>query len=253
MTAFHSAFAEALEGRPDALAPALAADQRTSAAMAVYRNTTVKARIDALQANYPTIAELTGDEWFRAVAAVFVAEQPGDDPVMAGFGEGFPDWLVRFEPAREYPYLPPVARLDRAWTEAHLARDAEPLRAGDVAPLGLALAGKTLALHPSTRVFWFDWTAPSLWLAHRCPDGKAGLEWCQSGEGLLIVRPGMEVTTMRLSAAAHAFLKAIRLGRPVGAAAAAAQGVSPGVNVSTILADLLAAGTFAAFNPEPFK
>lgn len=253
MTAFHTAFVAALEGRPDALSPALAADDRTSAALAIYRNTTVKARIDALQANYPTIAELTGDEWFRAVAAVFVAEQPGDDPVMAGFGEGFSDWLVRFEPAREHPYLPPVARLDRAWTEAHLARDAEPLRADDVARLGLALAGRTLALHPSARVFWFDWTAPSLWLAHRYPDGEAGLEWCLGGEGLLIVRPGMDVSALRLSAAAHAFLKAVRQGRPVVAAAAAAQGASPGVNVSTILADLLAAGTFAALNPEPFQ
>lgn len=38
---------------------------------AVYRNTVIKGRIDALQANYPAVARLIGEEWFRAAAAIF--------------------------------------------------------------------------------------------------------------------------------------------------------------------------------------
>ena len=96
-------------------------------AIAVYRNTSIKGRIDALEANYPTVLQMVGAEWFRAAAREFVEVQPGDDPVLIGFGVGFADWLAAFEPTSEMPYLAPAARLDRAWTEAHLAPDALPL------------------------------------------------------------------------------------------------------------------------------
>ncbi|MDI6625577.1 MAG: DNA-binding domain-containing protein, partial [Brevundimonas sp.] len=118
MTAFHDAFAQALEGRFDDLWPHLTPDDRTLGAIAVYRNTSIKGRIDALEANYPTVARMVGGDWFRAAAREFVEDQPGDDPVLAGFGEGFPAWLAAFEPARDLPYLSPIARLDRASVQA---------------------------------------------------------------------------------------------------------------------------------------
>jgi len=36
---------------------------------AVYGNTVLKGCIDALQASYPTVCQLVGEEWFRAAAA----------------------------------------------------------------------------------------------------------------------------------------------------------------------------------------
>lgn len=141
MTAFHAAFSIALEGRFDDLWPHLAPDDRTLAALSVYRNTATKGRIDALEANYPTVVDMVGRDWFRAVAREYVEEEPGHDPVMAAYGDGFPAWLARFEPARPMAYLPPAARLDRAWTEAHLAEDAPTMTARQAASLGLALTG----------------------------------------------------------------------------------------------------------------
>lgn len=249
MTAFHAAFAEALEGRPDALWPEMDGDDRTLAALAIYRNTAAKARIDALQANYPTIAELTGDEWFRAAARAFTDGAPGAEPAMAGFGKGFPDWLERFAPARSLPFLAPVARLDRAWTEAHLAADAAPLASEQAARLGLALAGVVLTLHPSLSLFRFDWSVPSLWLAHRYPEAGGSLEWRLATEGLIIWRPGLEVRARRVAPAEYAFLQACRLGRPLAVAAASAQGAAPRTDVSSLFADFIQAGVFAAIAP----
>ena len=260
MTAFHAVFADALDGRPDALWSEMADDDRSRAALDVYRNTTVKARIDALQANYPTVAELTGEEWFRAAAHAFTDAAPGDDPAMAAFGEGFPAWLERFTPAQSLPYLAPVARLDRAWTEAHLAPDATPLTSDQAAELGLALAGVVLRLHPSLRLFRFDWSAPSLWLAHRYPELDGSLEWLPAAEGLIIWRPGLEVRARRISPAEYAFLQACRLGRPLAVAAAAAQGPAQGSapsgrvgrsDISSLFADLIQAGVFAPVVPGP--
>jgi hypothetical protein len=250
MTVFHAAFAEALAGRPDALMSELA-DGDQAAALAVYRNTTVKARIDALQANYPTIADLTGEEWFRAAAREFADAEPGEDPVMTAYGAGFPAWLERFAPARSLPFLAPVARLDRAWTEAHVAVDARPLSADEAARPGLALAGLVLPLHPSLRLFRFDWSAPSLWLAHRYPTPGGSLEWHQATESLIVWRPGLEVTARRISPSEYAFLQACQLGRPLAVAAAVAQGAAPRVDTSSLLAELIHAGVFAPLAQGP--
>lgn len=252
MTVFHAAFDDALKGRSDASALGFGAGDE-AAGLAVYRNTTVKARIDALQSNYPTIARLTGDEWFRAAARVFVDEAPGSDPAMVIYGEEFPVWLERFPPAGRLPFLAPVARLDRAWTEAHVAVDAVPLTSLEAARSGLALAGAVLALHPSLRLFRFDWSAPSLWLAHRFPDQDGGMEWRLAVEALIVWRPVLEVRARRITPAEHAFLQACRLGRPLAVAAAAAQGAAPGVDTSALLADLIHAGVFAplAQGPRP--
>lgn len=256
MTAFHAAFTDALDGRPDALMFGMASDDRSLAALSIYRNTTIKARIDALQANYPTVAELTGEEWFRAAAGAFVADEPGSDPVMAAYGEGFPAWLSRFVPARSLPFLAPVARLDRAWTEAHLAPDAVPLAAAQAAGAGLALAGLVLPLHPSVRLFRFDWSAPSLWLAHRYPEAGGSLDWRPEIEALIVWRPALEVTAQRLSPAEYAFLQACRLGRPLGVAAAAAQDVSGSgrqgrADLPSLFASLIQAGVFAPLCSGP--
>ena len=53
MTGFHAAFDRALTGDLESLRPHLEAGDRTLGALAVYRNTTIKGRIDALEANYP--------------------------------------------------------------------------------------------------------------------------------------------------------------------------------------------------------
>lgn len=256
MTVFHAAFADALDGRPDGLWPELVDDDRSMAALAVYRNTTTKARIDALQANYPTVAELTGEEWFRAAARAFTGDEPGGDPAMAAYGDGFADWLEWFAPAQGLPFLAPVARLDRAWTEAHLAPDAAPLASAQAAGLGLALAGAVLTLHPSLRLFRFDWSAPSLWLTHRYPDLGGSLEWRPVVEGLIVWRPDLEVRARRITPAEYAFLQACRLGRPLAVAVAAAQGAQSRRNgwadTSSLFADLLQAGVFAPLNSGPW-
>lgn len=244
MTRFHHAFSVALDGRFDALWPHLVPDDRTLGAIAVYRNTSIKGRVDALEANYPTVSRMVGTDWFRAAAREFVEAEPGDDPVLAAFGTAFPDWLATFEPAMEMPYLAPVARLDRAWTEAHLSRDAVPLTASQASAAGLALTAMPLPLHPSARLFWFDWNAPSLWLEHRFSAGLSELCWLPYPEGLLIHRPGGEVRARHLSRAEWAFLDACRSGRPVGVASLSARSVRPKADVSSLFADLIACGVF---------
>lgn len=251
MSAFHTAFEAALAGDTEALLPHLVVDDRTRAAIGVYRNTALKARIDALEANFPTVVQMVGTDWFRAAARAFAAGHPGDDPVMVIYGEPFPEWLATFGPARDLPYLAPCARLDRAWTEAHVAADAAVMTPAEAGALGAALTGLSVGLHPSVRLFRFDWTVPSLWLAHRYPQTAAGpLVWAPRAEALMTHRTAGQVRARLLNPAEFAFLEACQKRRPLSIAADQAARLDRTLSIPTLFASLIAADVFLTTEGE---
>jgi hypothetical protein len=226
MSEFHDAFHRALAGAPEGLSPWLALDARGLAGLTIYRNTAARSRIEALAANYPVVAEMVGEDWFAGAARAFMRAHPDPDPALAAYGETFPDFLASFPPARELPYLVPAARLDRAWTEAHLAPDRGP------GPL-----------HPSARLFRFDWSAPALWLAHRYPDQPgAAMRWSPETQSLLIHRPQAEVRARLLTDAEWTVLDSVRRGLTGGAVMARVLIDHPGQTPADLMAELKAWG-----------
>lgn len=219
-------------------------------AFAVYRNTVMKGCVDALAANFPSVERIVGTEWFRAAAAIHVAAEAPRDARLLSYGEGFPDFLARFEPALALPYLPGVARLDRSWTEAHMAADAQPVDAAWLAALAAdALGAARLAPHPAARWQWFE-DAPifSIWQRNRTGEGLAqDLVW--QGEGALLSRPGDAVNWCAADRADCAFMDACADGQPLGAAAAATLAVQPDADLAGLLARLLRAGA-VIHNPD---
>ena len=181
-----------------------------------------------------------------AAAARFVRDHLPHEGGLASYGEGFAGFLASFEPAAELPYLPGVASLDRAWTEAHLAADAIALAASALAALSpQELAASVLVPHPSAR--WLSFAslpAYTIWQRHR--DAQPlddDLVW--QGESALVVRPGAAVCWQPIDAAGAAFLTACanRL-RFAEAAAIAEAATSPGAFLEAALPRLVMAGAF---------
>ena len=218
---------------------------------AVYRNTVLKGCIDALQANYPAVLRLVGEEWFRAAAALYVRARPPGDARLLLYGSGFADFLRDFPPAADLPYLRGVAMLDRFWTEAHVAADA-------VTPAPAALSGLppeqlgelVLTPHPAARWAWFD-DQPiyTLWKRNRGAEAQSagsGDELVWTGEGALLTRPGSAVAWTEIDAAGCAFLDACATRRPLADAAGAALARQPGADLAQLIAKLLDAGAFCS-------
>ncbi|MSQ73488.1 MAG: DUF2063 domain-containing protein [Betaproteobacteria bacterium] len=243
---FQDAFAQALLD-PDSDPASSIARLVRQPGFAVYRNTVMKGCIDALQANYPSVARLVGDEWFRAAAAIFVRGNPPSHPSLLDYGAGFAAFLAQFPPAAELPYLAGVATVDRFWSEAHGARDEPPLAASEVAHLDRDTLGRSvLRPHASARWHWFqDLPIAALWRRNRVPGAGLAdeIEWC--GEGILLVRPQSEVTHVELDIAACAFLDACDQGHPAAEAALAALRADAGADLSRLMSGLLEAGAFA--------
>jgi hypothetical protein len=248
LACFQDDFAQALYAAEAAVEPGVAA-LAAQPAFAVYRNTVMKGCVDALQANYPAVARLVGEEWFRAAASIYARAIPPAVPMLLEYGREFAEFLAGFEPAAELPYLAEVARLDRLWTEAHCALTQEALDPGAVAALAPdVLATTVLHPHAAARWAWFE-HAPvyTIWSRNRA--GAAcdrDLDW--RAEGALLVRPHDAVQWLALDAAGCAFLDACAAGGTLAAAAQAALNVQGDADLTQLLSSLLAGGAFSGLS-----
>lgn len=225
---------------------------RAQPGFAVYRNTVLKGAIDALQANYPAVTRLVGEEWMRAAAAAYARANPPIAPMLLEYGEAFSLFLQGFEPAAELPYLAAVARLDRYWNEAHGAGDEVPLAAATIAALGQDdLARARLRPHAAARWAWFDeQPAYTIWSRNRS-DAPLRDDLVWRGEGALLTRPADAVQFFPLGQAGCALLDACAAGHALGDAAFAALGVDPAADLAQLMGQLLVAGAFGRLELDP--
>lgn len=249
---YQDAFAQALLAEDPAVPPPLAY-LVAQPGFAVYRNTVLKGCIDALQANFPAVARLVGDEWFRAAASVYARRALPGAPMLLTYGQSFPDFLAHFEPAAELPYLADVARVDRMRSEAHVAADDAILDPATLARIGPErMDGVTLRLHATARWTWSDeHPVYTLWSRNRAPvaDFDAQIDW--RGEGILLTRPHGAVDDRALPRAGSAFLSACAAGLSIAHAVAAALEVDPGADLATLINQFLQAGALAEMQAIP--
>lgn len=209
------------EGRPDARR------------FAVYRNNVAVGLIGALEARFPVARRLVGEAFFRAMARAFVAEEKPRSPVMIHYGADFPDFVARFEPAREIAYLPDVARLENAWVEAYHAADASPLALAALAEIDPNdFGGLRFSPHPAARLLRFAHPAASIWAAHQGPgEPRPPQDW--RAEDALVTRPEADVLVRILPPGGYQFARALFAGATFAEAArtSAVEGFDPGSHV----------------------
>jgi len=256
VAAYQDAFAAALLADSSEASPSPVVERlRRQPGFAVYRNTVMKGCIDALQASFPTVERLVGPEWLRGAAGVFARGQLPSQPSLLLYGEEFPAFLAAFEPAREVPYLADVARVDRLWTEAHVAADASALAAATLAALPPSeMVASGLRLHPATRWGWSDdWPIHTLWSRNRWhgADPGAPMEWI--GEGVLVTRPLGPVQVEALARGGAALLEACRDGLSIEGAVQCALDAQSDVDLAALIQQLLQAGAFSGLQPIATK
>jgi len=66
---------------------------------AVYRNNVAIGLIEALEARFPVVRRLVGEEFFTAMARVFVQAHPPRSPLLMIYGDSFPQFIAGFGPA----------------------------------------------------------------------------------------------------------------------------------------------------------
>lgn len=218
---------------------------------AVYRNNVVVSLIDALADTFPVTLELVGEEFFRAMAGVFVRAAPPVSTLLAEYGADFPAFIEQFEPAGSVPYLADVARLEMLRVRAFHAADADPLSPDRVAR-ALADPEQLPALratcHPSLGVLSSRYAVVSLWAAHQ---GVSDLACVNPAvpESALVIRVELEVSIIALPPGGEVLTARLADGLTLGEAAGlAAASAGPDFDLTVNLALLLRFGAFSSFS-----
>lgn len=212
------------------------------AGFSVHRETMMLAAINALEANYPAVACLTGKAWIRSAAAAYAHAYPARDGRLALYGSSFPRFLADLPSAGELPYLADVAHLDRLWTESYFAGECEPLSATSVVTLTPdALAGMAVRPHPATRSLESQFPALSIWQASRAGE-TVGDDLTRQPEAVLVTRLAHVVQLEPADLAVLTFLEACREGESLVACIEHVASLHPAARPDHVFAQLLMAG-----------
>ena len=157
----------------------------------------------------------------------------------------FPGFLAEFPPADSLPYLPDVARLERARLEALHAAEAATLAPAELRQLGSAVAGAGFSAHPAARIVESDFPIVDIWRANQ-PDAEPVPRTIASvAQGALITRPLMHVQVRTLTPAQAQFASHLLAGGAVPAALQAARLQDETFDLMDAFRELLVAGAFS--------
>lgn len=210
----------------------------------VYRNNVTVGLVNAMADTFPAVKRLVGEQFFNAMAQIYVQAEPPSSPLLFQYGETFPDFLERFEPARKLVYLPDVARLERAWLDAYHAADALPLDPTRLAAIGPEdLAGVCFVAHPASRVLRSSFAAVTIFSANRSDKPMPEIDPSVAEDGL-VTRAVDDVEVRNLPPGGAVFLAALIDGSPLGEAAGLAVAESNDFDLAAAIAAMLEAGAF---------
>lgn len=242
MTApFKSSFARALLDPAQPVPREVITDNGAMPArrFAVHRNNVVAGLVKALQTRFPAVRKIVGEDFFAAMARIFVAQRPPRTPILAIYGDEFATFIAAFEPARELAYLADMARLEAARTRAYHAADAAPVERGEFAALDPNAVGRIrVALHPSIEIVRSSHPIVTIWAMNSGARELAPIDdW--RAEDALVVRASLDVEVRALPPGGAAFLVALAGGRSLGEAAGAALADDPEFDLTRNLAGLI--------------
>ncbi len=180
------------------------------AGIKVYRNNVMHSLIEALGEAVPVVKALVGDEFFAAMASIFIRQHPPNKASLIGFGEGFDRFLERFPPAKQLPYLPDMARFELAWLACYHAKDHDIMSASSqYSPRSRFL------FHPSAQFLHLKFALSSVWLAHQQEEEPDEIELGEGDEYILLLRSNDEVEMRILTPQSYYFLHALSQNMPL--------------------------------------
>lgn len=214
---------------------------------AVYRNNVAVSLTEALETAFPVIRQLLGDEFFKALAGVFLRQHPPNSPLMMFYGDEMPGFLQGFEPVQHLGYLPDMARLELALRHSYHAADRPPARAEALAIDPEVLMRATMMLAPAVQLLRSDWPVHAIWAVHQASDAPKPQ---MRAEDVLITRPEFDPVVSLLPPGGGTFISALLAGETFGLACERAEADHKDFDLSAVLGLLLSGGAISAIKTE---
>ena len=215
----------------------------------IYRNNVTVSLINAVASIFPAVQRITGPDFFRAMARFYIRAKPPSSPLLFEYGRDFAEFIEAYEYAQTMPWLPDVARIERAWLDAYHAADADGLDPARLAAIPQERVGLIrFTMHPATRIVRSLYPAVSIFSQNRA-DGEV-LPVNDRPEDALITRSGNQVQVRLLDAGAAEFLLALSDGAHLQDAAQVGLGLNPDLDLARLIAVMLEANVFSSLEMD---
>ncbi len=237
--AFAAALLDPQRACPPGLFSANGADPASR--FAVYRNNVQSSLSNALADSYPVVLQLVGDEFFRAMARLYIQQFAPQGPLLNDYGNNFAGFIKGFAPAASVPYLADVARLERLRVQAYHATDAQALSHEQIATVLFdpqTLGELRIQLHPSVSTLNSAYAVVALWAAHQQDETLDKVD-PSHGQSALILRNGLEVEVFAVDSGSTMFIRSLQSDWPLEQAVAYALDATPEFDLSQCLALLI--------------
>jgi hypothetical protein len=237
-----------LDGSSAAIAPWIRDDGLDPAArVGIYRNNLHEGFLKALSLGFPVIQRLVGEDYFRQVGRLFLAEYPSRAGNLHHVGAPFARFLRDQFGATPYSYLPDVAELEWAYQECLIAPDSTPFDPTALQTMPPErFAGLRFDLHPACKLVSSEFPIVRIWRANQDDrDGTEVIDLRQGADFVLVRRNDAGVEVRRLSAADFALLRSMNRGGTLGDALQVAVTVAADFDLATALRQFVGLGVLA--------
>jgi hypothetical protein len=221
--------------------------------LAIYRNNAVEGFLKTLQATFPTIVRLSGQDWFRQVGRRYMHRYPSRSGNIHYIGGQFATFLEAELAGSDYEYFADVARLEWAYQEVLVAADHPSF---DLSALALVpptdYGALIFSTHPAMRLVHSKFPVLAIWRANQ-PDSLSHepIALDQGSSSVLVIRRADHVELRELPPAAFALLAALVRGESLEQAAERALEIDPGVALDAALGRVVSLGALVDFTVPP--
>jgi hypothetical protein len=174
----------------------------------VYQNNVLTSLTESLQAVYPIVERLVGEEFFRYMTEEYIFLHPSCSGDLHAYGKDFSGFVADFNPAKTVPYLSEVAQLEWGYHEVFhaAAHDKMDIKALHAFPKENYEQIK-FRLHPASRLFAFNF--PVSYICKICTNENSendNIVLPEQGEKILLIREDLDIEMKVLSEAEFTFL-----------------------------------------------
>jgi hypothetical protein len=217
--------------------------------VAIYRNNAVEGFLKTLQATFPAIVRLSGENWFRQIGRQYMRRYPSRSGNMHYVGEHFATFLEAELAGSTYEYFADVARLEWAYQEVLVAADHPTFDLHALTLVSPADYGAlTFSTHPAMRLVHSRFPVLAIWRANQ-PDAASDerITLDQGSSSVLLIRRADHVELRELPPAEFALLAALVRGGSLQQAAEYALEIDPRVALDAALGRIVSLGTLVDF------
>jgi len=197
-------------------------DPEYSDNFSIYKNNFFMSLIEVLGEAFPTLKKLVGEEFFTAMAKIYIAENPPQSACLINYGDSLPNFLATFKPCAQLGYLPDVARLECLQNQVYYANETAALCVEALQALTSEVLSTASVCFKNTCVFFQSrYAVYAIWeqnQAEQASDERVDSERSQS---VLIIRDKLTIKTLEISHAIFNFLSLLEKQHDLGESLAA--------------------------------